>query len=693
MATSKTLGGQSFSIPANSETGWGNEVTNYLIQIADKCVATDGGTRTLLAELNLGSTYGVKAAYIKSQAANPAAAGIVRLGNTEAISWRNAANGADKALKVNASDLLEYDGAALLTTSHSTDTSVHGVSGDVVGTTDTQTLTNKTLTAPTINGGTANNLTALSVTDGTAKLSIEALMTSAVDRILTISLTGGEDQTLNIGSDFAVSGDSVTLNSAGTSSLTIPTGSHTAVTLSSAQTLISKTLTSPVINTGISGTAIKDEDDMSSDSATHLATQQSIKAYVDAVAATKQGLDSDLTAIAGLASNGLIARTDTGAVSVRTITAGSDKLTVTDGDGVSGDPTVDVAEANLTLDNIGGTLGIAKGGTGETTATAAFDGLSPTTTKGDLIVSDGTNNVRLAAGSDGQVLTADSGEDSGLGWSSPLTNPMTAANDIIVGGSAGAANRVDTDLLGNVNASINSFTFATSDVTAAADTITKTSHGLSSGMPCYLTSSGTLPAGLTASTKYYVIVDDANTIRLATKYVDAIATTPIDIDITDQGSGTHTLIYGGLTLPFGATDLFEFGTLTGGSGTGSVPVSSGVGVTLTSAAVVCHYLRVGPMVVVNAIVSNLTGSAAAGGRVEFVIDWANLPGMANGIFVRGTAGHNYHDGTAADRRGYGGALVAVSAGSTTSIVRYETGGGTDSGGSSVYISAMYHIAS
>ena len=32
---------------------------------------------------------------------------------------------------------------------------------------------------------------------------------------------------------------------------------------------------------GISGTAIKDEDNMSSNSATHLATQQSIKAYVD----------------------------------------------------------------------------------------------------------------------------------------------------------------------------------------------------------------------------------------------------------------------------------------------------------------------------------------------------------------------------------------------------------------------------
>ena len=55
----------------------------------------------------------------------------------------------------------------------------------------------------------------------------------------------------------------------------------TVTTLTGSQTLTNKTLTSPVLNTGVSGTAIKDEDDLSSNSATHLATQQSIKAYVD----------------------------------------------------------------------------------------------------------------------------------------------------------------------------------------------------------------------------------------------------------------------------------------------------------------------------------------------------------------------------------------------------------------------------
>jgi len=55
----------------------------------------------------------------------------------------------------------------------------------------------------------------------------------------------------------------------------------TVTTLTGSQTLTNKTLTSPVLNTGVSGSAIKDEDNMASDSATHLATQQSIKAYVD----------------------------------------------------------------------------------------------------------------------------------------------------------------------------------------------------------------------------------------------------------------------------------------------------------------------------------------------------------------------------------------------------------------------------
>ena len=55
-------------------------------------------------------------------------------------------------------------------------------------------------------------------------------------------------------------------------------------------TLTNKTLTSPVLNTSVSGTAVLDEDTMTSNSATQLATQQSIKAYVDTQVATKAGI-------------------------------------------------------------------------------------------------------------------------------------------------------------------------------------------------------------------------------------------------------------------------------------------------------------------------------------------------------------------------------------------------------------------
>ena len=50
---------------------------------------------------------------------------------------------------------------------------------------------------------------------------------------------------------------------------------------STAKTLTTPTITSAVLNTAVSGSAVLDEDDMSSNSATKVATQQSIKAYVD----------------------------------------------------------------------------------------------------------------------------------------------------------------------------------------------------------------------------------------------------------------------------------------------------------------------------------------------------------------------------------------------------------------------------
>lgn len=54
----------------------------------------------------------------------------------------------------------------------------------------------------------------------------------------------------------------------------------------------------------------------------------------------KQPIDSDLTAIAGQAGTGILTRTGTGTATTRTIQAASGETTVSNGDGVAGDPTI-----------------------------------------------------------------------------------------------------------------------------------------------------------------------------------------------------------------------------------------------------------------------------------------------------------------------------------------------------------------
>ena len=54
----------------------------------------------------------------------------------------------------------------------------------------------------------------------------------------------------------------------------------------------------------------------------------------------KQPLDAELTAIAAISSNGVIARTGAGTAAARTITGTSNQIIVTDGDGAAGNPTI-----------------------------------------------------------------------------------------------------------------------------------------------------------------------------------------------------------------------------------------------------------------------------------------------------------------------------------------------------------------
>ena len=91
----------------------------------------------------------------------------------------------------------------------------------------------------------------------------------------------------------------------------------------------------------------------------------------------------------------------------------------------------------LAISYSGTALPIANGGTGQTTASAAFNALSPITTTGDLIIGNGTNSAtRLAIGTNGYVLTSNGttaswaagGGGGGLAWQSVQTANFTAVS-------------------------------------------------------------------------------------------------------------------------------------------------------------------------------------------------------------------------------------------------------------------------
>jgi hypothetical protein len=88
---------------------------------------------------------------------------------------------------------------------------------------------------------------------------------------------------------------------------------------------------------------------------------------------------------------------------------------------------------------ITGTLPVGNGGTGQTTKAAAFDALSPTTSVGDIIYHNGTNNVRLAGNTSGSRKFLAS---TGLGgfatdpfWTQPAAGDLTGTIPIATGGT------------------------------------------------------------------------------------------------------------------------------------------------------------------------------------------------------------------------------------------------------------------
>ena len=197
---------------------------------------------------------------------------------------------------------------------------------------------------------------------------------------------------------------------------------------SGTQTMTNKTLTSPVINTGISGTAIVDEDNMSSNSATKVPTQQSVKAYVDSEIS---GINQ--TAISQGNTNVTVA--DSGTGKVTTSVDGTTAITVTNGlVRVHGNLTVDGTETILNTSTLSVEDNIIELNRNVSTAGATPDVSGIRVNRGegstatnmalywawDETFSDDGTTTHGNAGGAWTAYRAPRGDDSGIGGDSPL---------------------------------------------------------------------------------------------------------------------------------------------------------------------------------------------------------------------------------------------------------------------------------
>ena len=107
----------------------------------------------------------------------------------------------------------------------------------------------------------------------------------------------------------------------------------------------------------------------------------------------------------------------------------------------------------LAITYSGTALPVANGGTGQTTASAAFNALSPITTTGDLIIGNGTNSAtRLAIGANNYVLTSNGttavwAVASGSG--ATISNDTTTATNVYPTFAAATSGALATIYTGN----------------------------------------------------------------------------------------------------------------------------------------------------------------------------------------------------------------------------------------------------
>ena len=444
------------------------------------------------------------------------------------------------------------------------------------------------------------------------------------------------DITADSGGPIAIDLDSATLDLEGGTGIDTTASTDkvsfaidsTVTTLTGTQTLTNKTLTSPVLDTSATGTAIKDEDDMASDSATHLATQQSIKAYVDNNV-TAQDLDitdGSTTSAVDLDSQTL------------TIEGTSNEVEV----GLTGQTFTIGLPATITANvtgNVSGTSGSTTGNAATATA------LETARTIGGVSF-DGTANIDLPGVNTAGNQNTTGSSASTTGNAATATALETARN--IGGVSFDGTGNIDlpgVNTTGNQNTSgtaadlsatldetkggtgLTSFT--TGDVIYASGSDTLAKLGIGSSGQTLQVSSGGIVEWATATTGDITGVTAGTNLNGGGTAGDV--TVNLDTTITGLSSVTSTAFVGGLTGNADtATTLETARTIAGQSFNGSANITIAAGdLTDISTSGVSD----GQVLVYNNTASQFepgsVGSATA--LIDGDSDFTLSDGIANGI--------------------------------------------------------------
>lgn len=426
MSTIVTLNSVSYQIPATGEDGWGDAVSAYLIALSSGILTKAGGAFTLTADIDFGTNFGIKAKYLKSRTADIAVTGLVRLAPSDFIAFRNNANTADLTFGIDGSDLPTFGGSALLTGALASGRillgDINGVAQQVTPSGDIG-IDNTGVTFI----GSGKVQTGMIATGAVVDASIGSAAAIAFSKLATLTsaniLVGSAS---NVATSVAVSGD-ITLSNAGVTAIGSSKVTNNMLAGSIAYSKL--VLTGAILNADLAG-SIAYSKLVLTGSVTNSDLAGSI-AY-GKLTLTNSVVNADIASAAAIVYSKLSL---TGSILNADVNASAaiaySKLALT-GAIVNADisSSAAIAYSKLSLassvklaSDVTGTLPIANGGTGQTTATLAINALLPTQT---------SNN--------GKVLTTD-GSVASWTTATGLTNPMTTSQDIIVGGSAGAATR------------------------------------------------------------------------------------------------------------------------------------------------------------------------------------------------------------------------------------------------------------